>query len=654
MRRSAEDNTPAVDVRQLVRLIRSPDPCLQASATAAIQHFSYKNTMIKDGLRRAGALPPLVRLLYSDQPQVLLGATGALRNLTYGGDPKTCMDFEELGGICALACLVDTQQTLENAPDPHPAATEMINMVLENSSAILCNLSLLEALRRPLLRDAVLPTLVEAVLEPVASTSFNSFRSHSERIQGRLCYNNVFFRNICAVIRNISSSVDANNRRLLRACPGLLSAVLTVLKVAVASGQVNSMTVENCVTTVRNLCFALPEVSDPGYCLRKRARLTTTAMETSCHQKRQILRFKGVGSREMQAPVESSSVSLSAHISNLPEALLWHRNTVACLISILRQTSNPVAIEAALGALQNLSAGEWQPSAQVRREVRVLCGLPLLVELLHAPVCAIVSSAAGALRNLAVEPETRDLLGRHALPVIVDSLPSAMEGPSTATPLPEACRPADYAIRLSPRRVVPLLLLCLSILRGQLAFAQRFVELGGVNRCQYIALVDYTNITCLESDEICNDPCHMARHVLCLLWKMKKLRPVFKIHGWTKADFHPKVPEWTTQPTSTVRTMKRGRDTIGQVSPQGADIPQYAYPFQTVPEDNRRGRSTAASTKAPQQGAVPLRVRNVKPDRFLNPQQASTPKLRQIEERLLTSKAACNMQFESIKKVRER
>ncbi|BHF59196.1 Plakophilin-4 [Sparganum proliferum] len=641
MRRSAEDNTPAVDVRQL------------ASATAAIQHFSYKNTKIKDGLRKAGALPPLVRLLYSDQPQVLLGATGALRNLTYGGDQKTCMDFEELGGICALAWLVDTQQTLENAPNLPPAATEMINMVLENASATLCNLSLLEALRQPLLTDAVLPTLVEAVLEPVASTSFNSFRSHSGRTQGSFYYNSVFFRNICALLRNISSSVDANNRRLLRACPGLLSALLTVLKVAVASGQVNSMTVENCVTTVRNLCFALPEISDPGYCFRKRARLTTIAMETPCHQKRQILRCRGVGSREIQAPV-ASSVSLSSNISNLPEALLWHRNTVACLISILRQTSNPFAIEAAIGALQNLSAGEWEPSAQVRREVRVLCGLPLLVELLHAPVCAIVSSAASALRNLAFEPETRDLLGRHALPVIVDSLPSAVEGPSTATPLPESCRVAEYAIRLSPRRVVPLLLLCLTILRGQLVFAQRFVELGGVNRCQYIASVDYTNITCLESDEICNDPCHMARHVLCLLWRMKKLRPIFKIHGWTKADFHPKVPEWTNQPTSTARTMKRGHDTKGRVSSQDADISQYAYPFQTVSEDNRRGRSTAASTKAHQPGAVPLRVRNVKPDRSLNPQQASTPILRQIEEKLLTPRAACNMQCESIKKVRER
>ncbi|VDL89244.1 unnamed protein product [Schistocephalus solidus] len=369
MRRSfTENHIPPLDVYELVRLIRSSDPHLQAYAAASIQHLTYKNAIAKTALRKAGALPPLVQLLYSNQPQVLLGATGALRNLTFGGDPKISIDFEGLGGIRAVAWLVENQQTLENARDPTQSTTETLNMVLENSSAILCNLSLLETLHRPLLTDAVLPTLVEAVFDPVASISFNCFRSHSDPMEGKPCYNSTLFRNISALVRNISSSTDAINRRLLRACPGLLPALLTVLKIAVSSGQTNTITVENCVTTVRNLCFALPEISDPGYCFRKRAGLTSIAVEIPHHPKRLIFRRWGVARPKIPASVYSLA-SDGSHISNLPEAVLCHRDTVACFISLLRQTSNPVAIEAAIGALQNLSAGKWQPSAEVRREM---------------------------------------------------------------------------------------------------------------------------------------------------------------------------------------------------------------------------------------------------------------------------------------------
>ncbi|VDK72963.1 unnamed protein product [Dibothriocephalus latus] len=181
-----------------------------------------------------------------------------------------------------------------------------------------------------------------------------------------------------------------------------------------------------------------------------------------CRSLRSSEHYNG-GELRLSAP----PVSKVSQISNLPEAVLWHRNTVACLISILRQTSNPIAIEAAIGALQNLSAGEWEPSAQVR----LLCGLPLIVELLHAPVCAIVSSAASALRNLSVEPETRDLLGSHALPVIVDSLPSTTDSPPTVIQRPVSRAVVDHETRFSAARLVPLLLLCLTILRGQLDFA---------------------------------------------------------------------------------------------------------------------------------------------------------------------------------------
>ncbi len=55
--------------------------------------------------------------------------------------------------------------------------------------------------------------------------------------------------------------------------------------------------------------------------------------------------------------------------SNAPEKVLWHPNAVATLLTVIRRANNPVSIEAAAGALQNLTAGQWRPAEIVRAEV---------------------------------------------------------------------------------------------------------------------------------------------------------------------------------------------------------------------------------------------------------------------------------------------
>ena len=93
-------------------------------------------------------------------------------------------------------------------------------------------------------------------------------------------------------------------------------------------------------------------------------------------------------------------------------------------LSLLSNCSNPETLEAAAGAIQNLSACYWQPSIDVRAAVRKEKGLPILVELLRMEVDRVVCAVATALRNLAIDQRNKELIGKYAMRDLVQKLPS--------------------------------------------------------------------------------------------------------------------------------------------------------------------------------------------------------------------------------------
>ena len=84
-------------------------------------------------------------------------------------------------------------------------------------------------------------------------------------------------------------------------------------------------------------------------------------------------------------------------------------------LNLLSNCSNPETLEAAAGAIQNLSACYWQPSIDIRAAVRKEKGLPILVELLRMEVDKVVCAVATALRNLAIDQRNKELIGKETL-----------------------------------------------------------------------------------------------------------------------------------------------------------------------------------------------------------------------------------------------
>lgn len=81
---------------------------------------------------------------------------------------------------------------------------ERIQKSLENASAVLCNITSTETLRRRIVVETVIPVLTATVLVPAAETAykdFDSFSGNNLPLQSTILY-----RNCTAVIRYIQCS----------------------------------------------------------------------------------------------------------------------------------------------------------------------------------------------------------------------------------------------------------------------------------------------------------------------------------------------------------------------------------------------------------------------------------------------------------------
>ncbi len=261
------------------------------------------------------------------------------------------------------------------------------------------------------------------------------------------------------------SSAGDYGRKKLRECDGLCDAMLYLVRKAIEKANIDNKSVENCVCVLRNLSYRAQEVDDPNYDKRQlplgesRAGAKPTSDNLGCFGASKAKRKDGSGpggpgtapgaNSTSSAPVTSSRGPRTGPVKGMdllwqPEVRRsigtgratfhrfmccgWLKGHLTCLstlhyssflslqvvqpyLNLLSNCSNPETLEAAAGAIQNLSACYWQPSIDVRAAVRKEKGLPILVELLRMEVDRVVCAVATALRNLAIDQRNKELIG---------------------------------------------------------------------------------------------------------------------------------------------------------------------------------------------------------------------------------------------------
>ncbi|CAH8585032.1 unnamed protein product [Schistosoma bovis] len=446
----------SVDIPLLIRLLQSSDPDVVSNAAAYLQHLVYRNPSLKEKTRLSGGISALVQLLYSDHTRICLNAVGVLRNLTCGDTLAIKKELERVGGIRALAWLIENRQVYGSTTDSfkdlnygmssnsshcHLNGTEYddlhqaVKSILENAASVLCNLASVSWLKRSVLQEALIPSLLNVIIVP-AATETSIYASKDNGAQSII--NSILFRIVTSLIRNISSSEDDDVREKMRQCPQLATSLFSILRYAVEHQLYDKRSIEHCVCTIRNLCYGLQQrqqtqQSQPQQS-PSQSSVTSSSQESKFQEKSRngsLLRIKSTslvsgkkskGLTEIETNPESLNKSTNlSKTENIPSPY-GDIDSVRTLIYLIQYSSNPYTLEAAAGSLQNLTAGHGSSSEQMREIIRLNHGLPLLVELLNNSMHNVVATAANALRNSALDPISCSLLGKYALNRIIQAL----------------------------------------------------------------------------------------------------------------------------------------------------------------------------------------------------------------------------------------
>ena len=179
--------------------------------------------------------------------------------------------------------------------------------------------------------------------------------------------------------------------------------------------------------------------------------------------------------------LDSSSATLPrSGLSNIPTSnqsqphgkeLLWQPDVVKPYLALLSGCSNSETLEAAAGAIQNLAACYWQPSIDIRAAVRKERGLPVLVELLRMDRDRVVCVVATALRNLAIDQKNKELIGKYAMPDLVNKLSSGQ---------------TDQDSPSSDDTIAAVLATLHEVISNNADFVRSLYEAGGLNKLTYI------------------------------------------------------------------------------------------------------------------------------------------------------------------------
>lgn len=246
------------NLTEVISFLNNSNNVIKANAAAYLQHLCYMDDPNKQRTRTLGGIPPLVKLLGHDGPEVYRNACGALRNLSYGRqNDENKRAIKNAGGIIALINLL--RRTTESD-------------VKELVTGVIWNMSSCEDLKRAIIDDGVAVTVTYIIIP------HSGWDPHSP---GETCWSNVF-RNASGVLRNVSSAGEYA-RTKLRDCDGLVDALLYVVRSAIEKSNIGNKIVENCVCILRNLSYRCQEVEDPNYDkhpLPMQSRVTATTTKS--------------------------------------------------------------------------------------------------------------------------------------------------------------------------------------------------------------------------------------------------------------------------------------------------------------------------------------------------------------------------------------
>uniref|UniRef100_A0A3Q1INX6 ARVCF delta catenin family member n=1 Tax=Anabas testudineus TaxID=64144 RepID=A0A3Q1INX6_ANATE len=498
------------DLPEVIAMLGHPIDPVKSNAAAYLQHLCYENDKIKKDVRQLKGIPVLVGLLDHPKSEVHRKACGALRNISYGKDNDNKVAIKNCDGIPALIRLLRKTNDME---------------VRELITGTLWNLSSYEPLKMVIINHG-LQTMTNEVIIPHSGWEHEP----NEDSKPRDAEWTTVFKNTSGCLRNVSSD-GAEARRRLRECEGLVDALLHALQSAVGKKDMDNKSVENCVCIMRNLSYHVHKEVPGAEKFQDPSALQAPGSAGPQRKKKDDAgcfggkKAKGRKNGENDKNYDTLDLPKRTEPSKGFE-LLYQPEVVRLYLSLLTESQNYNTLEAAAGALQNLSAGQWTWSNYIRATVRKEKGLPILVELLRSDSDKVVRAVAIALRNLSIDRRNKDLIGSYAMRDLVSNLPSGQQRP---------------AKNLEEDTVVAILNTIHEIVTDSSENARSLIQAQAIEK---LVAINRTSQSARETKA--------ASHVLQTVWSYKELRNALTKDGWNKSHFQPTV-------TATPKATKNGK-----------------------------------------------------------------------------------------------
>uniref|UniRef100_A0A3Q2YRD1 Plakophilin 3 n=1 Tax=Hippocampus comes TaxID=109280 RepID=A0A3Q2YRD1_HIPCM len=466
-----------LDMHTAVRYLSEPDAALQILGAAYIQHQSYHSNESKKQARLLRGIPALVGLFSSDNLEVQRFATGATRNLIYeNADNKVALI--DAGGVARLVAVLG----------------EADEELRKNITGVLWNLSSRDNLKEKLCREA-LSELSARVLVPLCA---GLPLSPSERD---------IFNNATGCLRNLSS-VNQRAREKMRDTSGLVDSLVSYIQQEVSTDD--KVGLENSVCVLRNLSYQLYSELPRSV----RLRLEGPGRGSAPADAEAIGCFTMYGKKNAE---RQQSLAIMSEVSREARGAdwLWHPRVVALYKRVLQSgESGRAAREAAVGALQNLTAGDarWSAvlSAVVLEQERML---PTLLDLLDDADEAELRPLTALLRNLARHAPNKDLVAKSMVNVLVCKLPAdgLQETPSGEVVV-NICGALNHLVARS------------SLAARDISYFNGLPKLVGIK-------------TSHDNSSAGLQAARAASTVLCNMFQYSKLHKDYKLKGFARRDF---------------------------------------------------------------------------------------------------------------------
>ncbi|XP_029351015.1 plakophilin-2 [Echeneis naucrates] len=478
----SENKAPEMTLERAINLLNQDDEEILICAASHIQNQCFKSANAKKMVYFLHGIGKLLHLLDSDNEEVQRVAAGALRNVIYQSSENK-MEVKESSGLPIILGALKSSRDTETR---------------RQLTGVLWNLSSHDILKERLSKEA-LSVLTRSVLVP------SSGISEGENPKDELLADTDVFYSATGCLRNISSG-GPDTRKAMRDCENLIDSLVYYIRGAIADHKTDDKSTENCVCILHNLSYQIEAELPQKYIQDLRE-----SQQNLAHKSKTVSCFPARSAKIAEKYQQSPLLEEKANPRGIE--WLWSTITIRMYMSLMARSVRHYTQEAAIGALQNITAGSGAVTEAIAfTVVQRENGLQHVKKLLKEGEGDVRRTAMSLIRNLSNYQELHPDIVKQVLPEVVGMLPND----DTSTDLPTevtAC----------------LLQILINLSQSNSQHIRAIVNQG--------ALPKIINISSKDNGYGPSRAGQAACVLLHTMWKHRDLQAAFKKCGYRKADF---------------------------------------------------------------------------------------------------------------------